>query len=798
MLSDLRLALRQMGKSPGQALAIILVLALGIGANTALFSVVFGVILRPLPYPQPERIVNFGETNLPQFPRFSLSPPNYLDFAKAKSFESVAAVQNQSFNLLGREEPVRIAGAKVSPDFFRVYGTQPLLGRWLLPEEDAEGKDNTVVLTYGIWQRVFGGVADIVGQRVNLSGQVMTVVGVMPQEWRRDTRPEIYVPMAFSKADLEDNRGAHYIGATARLKPGVTTEQATAELATIAAALAQQYPGSNKGWSAKAFSLIDDTVGDVRRILFTLLGAVGCVLLIACANIANLLLARATGRTREFAVRAAVGADRARLVRQLLTESLALSVLGGALGLLLAHWGLKALLAIAPAGLPRVSEIGLNGGVLAFNAGIAVLTGLAFGLIPAWQSSRVNLVEALKDGARGTSSSRHLVRQGLVVGEVALCFILLIGAGLLIRSFDKLQALDIGFDPTDATLVAINMAGVQRAQDGQGPVNFVNQVTEKIRGLPGVKYVGVTHTVPQIGDWVLTFEIDGRPKPAEGEEPNCNYYSVTPDYFPAMKVRLLRGRVFNEQDTAKTTMVGLISEKFAKQYFPNEDPIGKRVSVSNGPTKMREIVGVVADVKQYGVDQQGLPQFYDSFYQKPFNSPNFVIRTDGPALAPMLQALRPAVFAVDKDQPVSSIRPLAAVIADGISRQRFTATLLGLFAAIALLIAAVGIYGVMSYTVSQRTNELGVRLALGAQPLGVLGLVLRQGMGIVGLGLLLGAAGALALGRVVESLLFQTSVRDPLVFAGIAAAFALIALLACWLPARRAAKVDPMVALRSE
>ena len=512
----------------------------------------------------------------------------------------------------------------------------------------------------------------------------------------------------------------------------------------------------------------------------------------------NLLLARASGRTREFAVRAALGADRGRLVRQLLTESLMLAVLGGALGLLLAHWGLRGLLVAAPAGLPRVSEIGLDAGVLAFNAVVAVLTGIAFGLLPAWQASRLNLTESLKDGARGTSSSRHVVRQGLVVAEVALCFVLLVGAGLLLRSFERLQALDIGFNPTDATLVAVNMAGVQRAQDNQAPVAFVNRVAEKYRALPGVKYVGVTHTVPQIGDWVLTFQVDGRPAPADGEEPNCNYYSVTPDYFQAMRIRLLRGRTFTEQDTAQSVAVGLITESFAKKYFPNEDPIGKRVSVSNGPTRYREIVGIVADVRQYGPDQQALPQFYDCFYQKPYNSPNFVIRTDGPALAPMLQGLRPAVFAVDKDQPVSSIRPLAAVIADSISRQRFAATLLALFAAVALVIAAVGIYGVMAYSVSQRTNELGVRLALGASPAGVLGLVLRQGMGVVGLGLLLGAGAALALGRVVESLLFQTSVRDPLVFAGIAAGLAFVALLACWLPARRAARTDPMVALRNE
>lgn len=798
MISDLRLAARQLLQSPGQTLAVLLILALGIGGNTALFSVVYGVVLRPLPYPDSARIVSVYNSQLPKFPTFPLSPPNFVDIrARAKSFEALAAARGQSVNLLGAGEPLRLAGLRVSPDYFRVYGTPALRGRWLLPEEDAVGRDVSVVITHGLWQRVFGGQEDTLGKTINLSGRQLTVVGIMPPEWRRDSRVEVYLPMAFTERDLQF-RGAHSVAALGRLRPGVTPEQAAAELEAISADLAAQFPRTNKGWGVRLLTLYDDTVGDVRGTLFTLLGAVGCVLLIACANIANLVLARASGRTREFAVRAAVGAARARLVRQLLTECALLAFLGAGLGLLLAHWSLRGLVALAPAGLPRLSEIALSPGVLAFTALVTVLTSLAFGLLPAWQATRLNLVEALKDGARGTSGGRSLVRHGLVVTEVALSVVLLIGAGLLLRSFSQLRAFDLGLDPRDATVVTLHTGGVLSPQDTQAPVALAERVAEKFRALPGVKSVGVVHSLPPRNEWSLSYTIHGRPRPAEGDEPHCNYYSVTPDYLGAVRLRLLGGRWFEPRDTIEAAPVAVISESFARTQFPGENPIGQRISVSNSAEKFREIVGVVADVKPYGVDQLALPQFYDCFAQNPYNSLNFILRTDGPAQPAMLQALRAQVFAVQPDLPITAVRPLEAIAGDAIAQRSFVATLFGLFAAVAFVIAVVGVYGVMSYTVSRRVNEMGVRLALGAQPADVLRLVLRQGMRVVALGLCAGALAALALGRVLESHLYHTSVRDPLVFAGIAGALALAALLACWLPARRAAGVDPLEALRAE
>lgn len=798
MLSDLRLTLRQFAKTPGQTCAILLILALGIGGNTALFSVVHGIVLRPLAYPEPDRIVSVYNSQLPKFPTFPLSPPNFVDFhARAKSFTALAASRGQSVNLLGAGEPLRLAGARVTADYFRVYGTPPLRGRWLQPEEDAAGKDNAVVITYGLWQRVFGGQEEALGRTINLSGRPRTIVGIMPPEWRRDSRTEVYLPMAFGENDLKF-RGAHSVSAVGRLRDGVTPEQAEAELQTISADLAAQFPGTNKGWGAKVVSLYEDIVGNVRGILYTLLGAVGCVLLIACANIANLLLARAHGRSRELAVRAAVGADRWRLVRQLLTESALLAFLGAVLGLLLAHGCLKALVALAPGGLPRLGEIGLSPGVLAFTAAVAAATSLLAGLFPAWQATRFDLVEALKDGARGSAGGSSTAGKALVATEVALSFVLLVGAGLLLRSFGQLRTFDLGLEPRDATVVTLNTGGVLSPQDSQAPVELVRQVTEKFLALPGVKSVGVAHSLPPLNEWSMSFIIQGRPRPAPGDEPDCNYYAVTPGYLAAVRLRLLRGRWFDERDNATAPLVGVISESFARTHFPGQDPIGQRVYVSNGPEKYREIVGVVADVRPYGVDQLALPQFYDCFAQNPYNSINLIIRTDGPPLPSMLQSLRAQVFAVQKDLPITAVRPLAEIAADSIGQRRFVALLLGAFAAVAFAIAVVGVYGVMSYSVSRRVNEMGVRLALGAQPAEVRRLVVRQGMSVIAIGLAAGALGALALGRLIETQLYRTSPRDPWVFAAIAGGLALAALLACWLPARRASRVDPLVALRAE
>ncbi len=800
MISDLRFALRMLAKAPGQTAAIVLILALATGATTAIFSVVYGVVLRPLPYPEPDRMIVVRETQLPQFPEFSLSPPNFLDFQKAACFEAFAAVRGQNFILTGNGEPQRLPGAAVTADYFRVYGTPALLGRWLLPEEDAPGKDHAVVITYGFWQRQFGGAADVLNRTITLNGRPRTIVGVMPPEWRRDSRGEIYAPMAFRPDELtKDNRGSHYLGAVGRLKSGVTRGQAEAELKLIAAQLAAQYPDSNKGWSVMTKDFLADTVGDARGVLFTLLGAVACVLLIACANIANLLLARSTGRAREFAVRAALGAPRGRLLRQLLTESVALSVLGGAAGIALAYASLKGLVALAPAGLPRLSEIRLDGAVLSFSLALSVATGLIFGLLPAWQASRLSLVETLKDGARGSGHRRTWLRHALVVVEVALSLVLVAAAALLVRSFGQLRAVDHGYDPANVTIVNVPLTGLQQASNDPAPVvNFAQQVIERFRALPGVTHVGVNHSMPLMNDWILGFEIEGLPAATEGDMPSCGYYSVTPDYFAAMGIRLLGGRVFTERDDAKAVPVAVISEKMARQYFPGENPIGKRIWVTNGPKMFREIVGVVADVKHYGVDREAQPQVYDCYLQKPYNSPTFVIRSAGEPQPAMLQALRPAVFAVKADQPVSTVRPLVALVADSISRQRYSTLLLGLFAGVALLIAAVGIYGVMTYTVTQRTTEIGVRMALGAQQGDVLGLILRQGMGVVIVGVVVGLGGALAAGHLVAAQLYRVSPRDPATLALAAAVLLAAALTACLLPARRATRVDPLIALRND
>ena len=800
MLSDLRFALRQLAKAPGFTAVALLTLALGIGACTAIFSVVNGVLLRPLDYPQPEQLAILRETNLPEFSEFSVSPPNFLDWEKQlKSFRHLAAAAGAPLNLTGDGEPQRLIGVKATAHYFEVYGVQPVLGRTFLPEEDAPGKDKVVVLSHPLWQRVFGGAADVLGRSLQLNGEPYTVIGVTPPGFVSQNKTDAWVPMAFAADETaNDNRGAHYLNVTGRLKPGVSAGQADAELKVLSAQLAKQYPDSNKGWGAFVMPLLEYSVKDARRVIYILLGAVGCVLLIACANVANLLLARATARHREISIRAALGAGRARLIRQLLTESVLLALAGGGAGLLLARWGLDLLLALAPANLPRTADIHLYGTVLAFSLALSVATGLVFGLAPAWLAARTDVNEALKQGSRGSTEggARGRLRSLLVVLEVAFALLLLAGAGLLGRSFERLAHVNPGFIPEDATVIRLTLPAKKYAQPAS-QVAFADALLARLSALPGVKAAGLTHALPLVGDWVLGFTIDGRPPVAPSDQPNTNYYAVTPDYFRAMGIRLVRGRLFNERDDAKAPHVALINETLARQYFPHEDPIGKRINITNGPDTWREIVGVVADVTQYGLDRATTNQSYEPYAQKPYTGLNIVIRTEGPTGA-LLAALRPAVYAVDKDQPVGSILALEDILADSIARQRFATLLLGVFSAVALVIAAVGIYGVMAYNVTQRTGEIGIRLALGAQPRDVLRLVFAQGGKLVGLGLLLGLAAALAGGRLLESMLYKTSPYDPVTLGAITLLLGAVAALACLLPARRATKVDPMIALRAE
>jgi putative ABC transport system permease protein len=798
-MHDIRFALRQLLKSPGFTIVAVLTLALGIGACTAIFSVVNGVLLRPLTYAQPDRLVVLRECQLPQFPEFSVSPPNFLDWQKlTKSFTALAAYRGQSYNLTSDNEPLRLVGVKVTAAYFSVYGVAPQLGRDFLPEEDSIAKGKVVILSHGLWQRQFGGTADVIGRAVQLNGEPYTIIGVMPADFQRSNNTELWAPMAFADEDkAADNRGAHYINVAGRLKPGVTLQQAQSEMDVLASQFAVQYPDSNKSWGVRVFQLTDYVVRDVRTVLWTLLGAVGCVLLIACANVANLLLARANARMREISIRAAMGASRGRIVRQLLTESVVLALLGGVLGMLIAKWGLDALLAFAPANLPRVKELGIDGGALGFTLALSMLTGLVFGVAPAWLATGHNLNETLKEGTRGsTESGRRWFRQGLVMTEVALSLLLLTGAGLLVRSFLKLSAVSPGFEPANATVVSVALPDRKYGQP-EKQRQFASQLLDNLRTLPGVQAVGLTHALPLVGDWVLGFTIEGRPAIAPSDIPNTNYYAVTPGYFKAMGIRLLRGRLFTEQDGEKAPRVAVINETLAKQQFPHEDPLGKRINITNGPDAWREIVGIVSDVKQYGVDKETTMQSYEPFAQQPYSNLSVVIRTTGDARA-LHQSIRAQVFTVDKDQPVSSIRPLEVIVADTVSRQRFAMLLLTAFSLVALVIAAVGIYGVMAYSVSQRTNEIGIRMALGASARDVLHLILLQGLGVIGAGLAVGLLAALFTMRLVESLLYRTSAHDPLTLAGIACALGAVAFLACLIPARRATKVDPMVALRSE
>ena len=601
--------------------------------------------------------------------------------------------------------------------------------------------------------------------------------------------------MAFTARDAQSH-GSHYLSVIGRLKQSATPEQAQTEMSAIAGRLEQQYPDSNAGWGVNVFPMQEYDVRDIKTTLWLLLGAVGLVLLIACANVANLLLARATSRQKEIAIRTALGASRWRVTRQLLTESVLLAVVGGAVGVLLAQLGIGSLLALAPEDLPRVKDVTLDASVLGFTLLVTLLTGVIFGLVPALQSSRVNLNETLKEGGRGTTGGHHRVRGGLVISEVALALVLLIGAGLLIRSFYRLQQVDPGFDSSNALAVTVSLPGRKYPQPEQRAA-FFTQLIEKVSALPGVVAVGASQTLPIQGDYLLGFVIQGRPPYPLGQDPSTNYYVVTPDYFKSMGIPLLRGRVFTEQDRVGATRVAIINEEMAKRYFPDEDPIGKRIHVTQGPETFREIVGIVGDVKQYGLAKPTTLQTYEPFLQMSFSNMTLVVRGEG-NLAPLGAAIRSQVLEIDKEQPISRIRPLEQVVSESVAKQRFSMLLLGIFAAVALVLAAVGLYGVMSYSVTQRTHEIGIRTALGAKQSDVLKLVVGQGMMLALTGVGIGVVAAFALTRLMSALLFGVSATDPLTFVAIPLVLTAVALAASFVPARRATKVDPMIALRYE
>jgi putative ABC transport system permease protein len=801
---DLRYGLRMLLKSPGFTIVAVIALALGIGANSAIFSVVNTVLLRPLPYKAPERLVMVWEDDTKDgHPRDTPAAANYIDWRDQNQvFEGMSAIADVSFNLTGSGEPERISGRRVSANLFSLLGVEPQLGRAFTPEEDQPSAARVAIMSHGLWQRRFGSDAKIIGQSLTLNGQSVTVVGVMPPHFQFPSREdELWIPIAFTSQEAA-NRGRHYLQVVARMKPGVTLQQAQAEMNTIAARLQQQYPNSNTGLGATVVSLHEQLVGDIKPALLVLLGAVGFVLLIACANVANLLLARAAGRQKEIALRVALGASRSRLIRQFLTESLLLAALGGVVGLLLSLWGVSLLKAFIPQNISQFKDIAIDAKVLGFTLLISLLTGLIFGLAPAAQTSSFNLNETLKEGGRDSvaGSRGNRIRGMLVIAEVAVSLILLIGAGLLINSFLRLRSVDPGFS-ADKLLTMRIVLPTLKYPDQARRTAFYTELVQRIESLPGVQSAAVTNWIPLVsqGD-SQGISIEGRPEPAPGQGPVVVTRVVSPNYFRTMDIQLLQGRQFNEQDRADAPGVVVISETMARSLWAGEDPIGKRLKVGalSSPTQWLTIVGVVKDVRQFQLNAEPKPQMYMPYEQPTFFVPShLVIRTNVEPLS-LASAVRGAVWGIDKDQPVSNISTMEDVLSESVARQRFSMLLLAIFAAVALVLAAVGLYGVMSYSVAQRTHEIGIRMALGAQRSDVLKMVVGQGLKLVLIGVVLGLVASFVLTRVMTSLLYGVSATDPTTFLSISLVLISVAMLASYLPARRATKVDPMIALRYE
>ena len=795
---DLRYSARLLLKHPGFTLIAVITLSLGIGANTAIFSIVNAVLLRPFPYPAPEQLVTLGEF----VPRGSVSYPNFVDWrAQSTAFESVSALRgNESYNFTGAGEPERVQGRLVSAGFFSLLGIEPLLGRDFVVEDDHPGANPTVVLSYAFWSRRFGSDPGIIGKQITLNNRSHTVIGVTPQNFQYGL-DEISIPIGLSAERFRARGSDPGIGVVARLKPNVSQQQAQAETDMVYARMEQQYPETNTGRRAHLLSLHESVVGNVRQPLLILLGAVALVLLIACANVANLLLVRASTRTREMSVRVALGANRSRIIRQLLTESLLLALIGAVLGILIAHWGTSFIANQLPAGIPRLAEASVDFRVLAFTLGVSLLTGLLFGLAPALQASRLNLTEALKEGDRGSAGGRQRLRSLLVVSEVALTLTLLVGAGLLIQSFRRVLQVDPGFDAQNLLTMQVSVNN----PDGQQVATFFNQLQENVRKLPGVRSVAISNGLPLVTANHPTFFIEGRPLPEKGKEQGAIRYTVSTDYFQTMGIELLKGRGFTAHDTPTTPLLVVIDEVLAR-HFQNEDPIGKRISQSSSGTPAYEIVGIVRHVEQYNLDEPAVqtPQFYLNINQIPVDRLpgstrriNLLTRTDVDPMS-LTSAVRGQIAVLNKDQPVFNVRTMEEIVAQSIAPRRFSMMLLAVFAIVALALASIGIYGMMSYSVAQRTREIGLRMTLGAQRGNVLRLVIGHGMKLALAGVVLGLVAALALTRTMKNLLFGVSATDPLTFVAIALLLAVVALLACWVPARRATKVDPMVALRYE
>jgi putative ABC transport system permease protein len=807
---DIKYGIRVLWKSPGFTLVAILVTALGIGANTAIFSVVNAVLLRPLPFPQSEQLMTVWETNQARgLMQSAVSYPDFADWrAQNHVFERMASYHTNDFTLTGNAEPQRLQGAVVNADLFPLLGAQAQLGRTFRPEEDQPGDSGSVVvLSHRLWQQRFNSDPNVVGRAVTLDGQSYTVIGVMPAGFQfpvQNEPVELWTSVSGDASGAEpitSQRGAHYMYVIGRLKPGVTRAQAQAELDTIASRLAQLDPDHNKNRGVYVQPALEGLVGDIRPALLILLGAVGFVLLIACANVANLLLARATTRHKEIAIRSALGASRWRVVQQLLTESLLLAFVGGALGLLVALWGTDLLVKLNSTDIPRVAQTGLDMRSLGFTLVVSLLTGVLFGLVPALQASKSDLNETLKEGGRsaGTGARRNHVRNTLIVAEVAIAVVLLVGAGLLIQSLRRLQHVNPGFDPANVLTLNVGLPDVKYTSQQQA--SFYRNLHERIEALPGVVSASAIYPVPLGGDRIgVSFETEGRPVP-KSDEPVLEFRVVNPDYFRTMSIPLVKGRDFTARDDKQATPVIIVNEAFAQKFFPGEDPLGKRIKpgIATDETKpvMREIIGVVGDVKHKSLSASADPEGYVPEAQIPFDTMTLVVKTSVPAES-ITSAVRNEVYALDKDLPVYTVKTMDNYLAASVAQPRFNTLLLALFAGLALVLTVVGLYGVMSYAVVQRTHEMGIRLALGAQTRDIFKLVIGQGMLLALVGVGLGLIGAFALTRIMASLLFGVRATDPLTFGTVSVLMIGVALLACYVPARRATRVDPMVALRYE
>jgi putative ABC transport system permease protein len=801
---DLRFAARVLLKNPGFAAVAVIALALGIGANSAIFSVVNTVLLRPLPYRNPDRVVMVFEDNSKLgYPRDTPAPANYIDWRdQNKVFDAMAAMAEVSLNLTGDGEPERLDGHRVSASFFPVLGVDPQLGRRFSSEEDQPGQNRVVILSHALWQRRFAGDASIVGKTITLNGAGFQVVGVMPAGFQFPTREDqFWMPIAFTPQQAA-RRGSHYLQVVARLKDGVTLQQAQAEMSAIAGRLQQQYPQSNTDVGATVVPLQEQLVGNIKPALLVLLGAVGFVLLVACANVANLLLARAAARQKEIATRIALGASRLRLVRQFLTESVLLASVGGVVGLLLSLWGVRVLKAFIPDTISQAKEISIDVKVLVFTLLVSLLTGLVFGLAPALQATKFNLNETLKEGGRDSSSNNrgNRIRAALVVAEVAISLVLLVGAGLLINSFLRLRSVDPGFRTENLLTMNVVLTPLKYPDLARRSA-FYTEMLRRVEAVPGVRAATVASQIPltQQGDSSgLLFE--GRPDPPAGQPNLAAIRVVAPHYFQALGIRLLRGRGLTDQDRADSPTVAVISETMARRYWPGEDPLNKRFSFGKpeSDADLVTVVGIAGDVRQFGLDKDVKPQVYMSYQQTDGFLPRYLIVSTSVEPRSVASSVRGAVWEVDRDQPVSDISTMEDVLSESLARQRFSTILLGVFGAVALVLAAVGIYGLMSYSVAQRTHEIGIRMALGARPRDVLKLAVGQGLKLVLVGVAVGALVALALTRVMASLLYGVSATDPVTFITISLVLVGVALLASFVPARRATKVDPLVALRYE